>query len=192
MQTPSNPSNTQLRREAEAARKRRPIFTGCIRVRTRTAMVTKEDERRRRDAPFRARVGWSPSAMPQANAEAIATAAASWHSLQPQQGFDVKCLREKIEQMHFRNFIADAWPSDFFRFPERARQHRQIARKRGWIAGEVYNFFGAEVRELLSSFRAQSGSRRIKEYEVWFFFGFLQKLFRMLVVRQDGYACNLR
>src|SRR6267143_6470436 len=74
MQTPRNPSNTQVNKETAAARKRRPIFTRRIPVRTRTAIVTKEEERRRRDAAFLATVGCRPSAMPQANAAAIATA----------------------------------------------------------------------------------------------------------------------
>ncbi len=95
----------------------RKEFTRRIPVRTRTAIITKEEERRRRDAAFRATAGCKPSAMPQANAAAIARPAASWHSLQPHQCFDVKRLREQIEHVHFRDFIADAWPSDFFRLP---------------------------------------------------------------------------
>ncbi len=43
--------------------------------------------------------------------------AASWHSLQPHEGFDMKCLREQIEQMHFRDLVADVWPGFFFPFP---------------------------------------------------------------------------
>ena len=43
--------------------------------------------------------------------------AASWRSLQPHQSFDMKCLREQIEQMHFRDFVADVWPGVFFPFP---------------------------------------------------------------------------
>src|ERR1700687_262385 len=97
--------------------------------------------------------------------------AASWHSSQPHEGFDVKCLWEEIEQMHFRDFIADAWPGDFFRFPGCACQHRQIASQRGWIAGKINNLFGAEFGELLCGFRTQSRSRWIQNYEVWFFFG---------------------
>ena len=107
---------TVLRKDF-AASKRRPIFTRRIPVRTRTAIITKAEERRRRDAEFRATAGCKPSAMPQANAAAIARLAASWHSLQPHQSFDVKCLREQIEHVHFRDLIADAWPSDFFRLP---------------------------------------------------------------------------
>src|ERR1700730_11036440 len=67
-----------------------------------------------------------------------------------------------------------------------------MASQRGWVAGKVHNFFGAELRELLSSFRAQSCSRRIQEYEVRSFFGFFQKLFRMLVVRYDCDASSFR
>ena len=43
--------------------------------------------------------------------------AVSWHSSQPHERFDVKGLRKQIEQMHFRDFITDARPGDFFRFP---------------------------------------------------------------------------
>jgi len=42
-----------------AARKRHPIPTRRIPVRTRTAIVAKEEERRRRDAAFRAASGHS-------------------------------------------------------------------------------------------------------------------------------------
>src|SRR6266436_2568216 len=104
MQTTRNPSNTQVGREAAAARKRHPILTRRIPVRTRTAIVAKEEERRRREEEKKRR-------------RDVAFRAASWHSSQPYQGFDVKCLREEIEQIHFRDFIADAWPGDFFRFP---------------------------------------------------------------------------
>src|SRR5258708_972348 len=47
-ETPRNPSNSQVNKETAAARKRRPIFTRRIPVRTRTAIVTKEEEGRRR------------------------------------------------------------------------------------------------------------------------------------------------
>jgi hypothetical protein len=69
-----NPSNTQPTREATAARKSCLIFTRRIPVKTRTAIVAKEDERRKEDVPFRAAAGCRPSAMPLANAAAIATA----------------------------------------------------------------------------------------------------------------------
>jgi len=29
----------------------------------------------------------------------------------------MKRLREQIEQMHFRDFVADVWPGVFFPFP---------------------------------------------------------------------------
>src|SRR5258708_2401214 len=87
MQTPKNPSNTQLRREAEAARKRRPSFTRKIPVRTRTAIVTKEEERRRRAAAFRVTAGCRPSTIPLAKAAAIATAGSLMALFATSRGF---------------------------------------------------------------------------------------------------------
>ena len=71
----------------------------------RTTIVTKEEEGRIRGAAFRTTAGLSPCRrqMPRSSLGP----AASWHSLQPREGFDMKRLREQIEQMHFRDFVAD-------------------------------------------------------------------------------------
>src|SRR5713226_3154071 len=73
MQTPTNPSNTQVRIEATAAGTRRPILTRRIPVRLKIAIIMKEDARRRNEAAFRAIAGCRPSTIPPANAAAIAT-----------------------------------------------------------------------------------------------------------------------
>src|SRR5258708_37472964 len=87
--------------------------------------------------------------------------AVSWRPSKPHKRFDVERLWEQIEQMHFRDFITDAWPGNFFRFPERRGQYRQVACQCGWITGKIHNLSGSQLGELLSGLRAQSCSRRV-------------------------------
>src|SRR5712664_134390 len=143
MHAPRNPSNTQPRRDAEAARKRRPILTKKIPLRISTVIVKKkkkkgEEETQNSVQPRDARQARCRRQMPRRSLRP----AASWHSSQPHECFDMKCLREEVEQMHFRDFITDARPGDFLRFSGRACQNCQIASKCGWIAGKIHNLVG--------------------------------------------------
>ena len=47
--------------------------------------------------------------------------AASCRFSQPYERFDVKCLREQVEEVHLRDFVTDARPGNFFRFAGRVR-----------------------------------------------------------------------
>src|SRR5882672_7613330 len=73
-QAPRHPRNIQQRREAAAARKRRPNFKSAMLVVTSKATATNETERKASDDACRATTGCRPSAMPTAKAAAIATA----------------------------------------------------------------------------------------------------------------------
>jgi len=94
------------------ARKRHPILTRRIPVRTRTSDRPKEEERRRGEEE-------------------------TWHSCSLMAlfatlpGFRCECLREEIEQVHFRDFIAYAWPVISFGF----RMSRQHAKSRAMVDG---------------------------------------------------------
>src|SRR5215469_685358 len=81
----------------------------------------------------------------------------SWRFPQPQQGLDVKCLREQIEQMHFRDFVAVARGGDLFWLPRRIGQDRHIAGEGGRIARKINNFPRVDLREVLGRLRANSG-----------------------------------
>src|SRR5882762_4386474 len=108
--------------------------------------------------------------------------AASWHPSQPNERFNMKSLRKQVEQMHFRDFVADARPGNLFWPPRRGRQHPQIASQRGRIAGKIHNLRSSQRRQFLRCYCTQSRARRIQNHEIRPLFRLLQKFFSVFVV----------
>src|SRR5713226_7694956 len=52
----------------------------------------------------------------------------SWHFFQPDECFDVECLREQVKQMHFRDFVATRGPRCILLPSWRTGQNRQVSR----------------------------------------------------------------
>src|SRR6516225_12025817 len=97
---------------------------------------------------------------------ALGTSGSSWLFPRPHQGLDVKCLREQIEQMHFRDFVAVARGGDLLRLPRRIGQDRHITSERGRIARKINNFPRVDLGEVLCRLSAESRPWRIQNHQL--------------------------
>jgi len=169
MQTTRNPSNTQVSREAAAARKRHRFLQEGFRLEEESDRRKGggEEKRRRRDVD---------SVQPHGTLRNLTR---------------VRCEMSagRDRTVHFRDFIAYAWPGDFFGFRD---EPVSTAKSRARVDGsqERYTISLATSSASFSALSAPNPALGgFQEYESPVFSSVsFQKLFRMFVVRYDRYA----
>src|SRR6516164_887959 len=109
----------------------------------------------------------------------------SFAQAQPHQGFDVKGLRKQIEQIQVRNLVTVCGLNIRSRFSLGSCEDSQIARQCRRITGEISDVRRTQIGQQNSRLGAQARPRGIEHYEIGLFLLLLEKLFRVLVIRDD-------